>query len=285
MNRKLSYMSMTVAMMAACSLLASGVGSALVYDYGDGTEPGNRWIDVPAGTTLKGNAPDWWDDPTQVGAGDPSLGEKTSSMRVGWTTWENATTGPKGVPGADYAWRDFDPWPGHYDPWQFSLGYNVKIPDIVDPNKGIEVPKGLTGIELDLLLPNLEAHPYKYWYFEATWLAGDPADHDKIPVRVTPEFKWYLGGDPIEPTLRYEDTGWIDHGSDYGQTYWYTVMLEPQPDTDVVKIGLGTAGFGDSLWLTDLHAGSTCTPEPAAFVLLALSGLPIAYLRRRKKKA
>lgn len=262
--------SLVLVMVTVGMLLGANAAFALVEGY---TTP---WSGVPGNGTAGGPtyAPNWWDDPTVVNAGDPNLGE-SDSVRVGWVTWENTTTGT-GDPDADYAYMDFDPYPATYVPWQWNPQRTVVA------GKGILLPATEYG-EIDLFLPNRAAHIYKYFYYEATWTAANATDAAHIPGALgTPTYKWCLGGNFYDPVVTDESSAWVDN-NDLSWTYWYTARLEVQPDTDIIK-WTSADGFQEDIYLSEVHIGTTCSPEPGAIVLLGLSALPIVWLRRRRRE-
>ena len=246
---------------------------------------------------MSGNQPDWWLDPWAL--------QSPLNMRIGWDSWAHVETragheDPSGLfPrlfDPDLAYLDFEPsnvappwgkwmWDSNINKWNYG---EFQGPDPSDGLKVIDATDEYNR-QIDLEITNHNLRDSKLFYAEFWFNSASGIDEDLEYLKrdMTVSYEW--GTDPhVVTPLR---SGWdqkVENGTTYA-VYYEELKIDPQPNIDKILWHFWPTFEPDNDYEGDIYMkrvsiGSTCTPEPSAFVLLALSGLPVAALLRRRKK-
>jgi hypothetical protein len=224
------------------------------------------------------NAPEWWYHPEW----EPTY------LRAGWWNWDRWDEDQGAIP--DRWDINFKVHPTYSaKPWEWSHKAREGGGEYVTPGQGITILPGYSDWEIDMIMGNRQLHPWKKWYVEFTLTADNPEDLTKWIAGGGFQTEWFgmkheggvwkeLGVDI--GTAEVIQTGWVEN-TWYGEYYF-----APQPDMEKINwtfITITDPPMEGNLYMSEMHFGTTCSPEPVTMVLLAL-GLPVGLLARRRRK-
>lgn len=290
--RKLSVL-MTILLLA---VLATTAGAA--YDY-----------------TIKGQKPTWWqNDPLWI----------TAEWKLWNGAWEQKTPpGPSPAP-SDYT-QGMAPDIGALEiGGDWGSGYPTKLGPMdevwwwsdealltqnVFAGQGIRVPGSTGSYTFDLELGNKQiTNWYKRWYveFEVSAIVQSPTTgkyFDWTNLQMF-DFEAQAGYDvPFKENVWIYRAGIADHRTVWGYddvngnpatpgtvqsvVWWAEFYIQDQPDWERFRWTFHTdTGYQfPEFYVKRVTIGTSCEPEPSAFLLMGLACcLPVGFVLRRRKK-